>query len=47
MEKKIIELLGVIFRIVIREWVNDDKIKVQNLVDLEQFAEKMGLNVFE
>lgn len=47
MEKRIIELLGVIFRIVIREWVNDDKIKAQNLVDLEQFAEKMGLNVFE
>lgn len=47
MEKKVIELLGLMFRSLIRCWTSDSKIQSQNLIDMEQFAQKCGLNVLE
>ena len=47
MEKKIIELLGMVFRLLIRCWAQDSKVASQNLVDFEQFAQKCGLDIWD
>lgn len=47
MEKKIIELLGMVFRLLIRFWAQDSKVASQNLVDFEQFAQKCGMDIWD
>lgn len=47
MEKTVIGLLGMLFRVLIRNWAKDEQITSANLIDFEQFAEKCGLDIWE
>lgn len=47
MEKKAIELLGVVFRMLLRYWTKDSKVFNANIVDAEQFAQQCGLSIWE
>ena len=39
MEKKVIELVSMIFRMLIRNWAKDNTVVSQNLIDFEQIAQ--------
>lgn len=47
MEKKVVEILGLVLRLFIRYWARDSKVLGQNLVDIEQFALQCGLSIWE
>ena len=47
MEKKVVEILGLVLRLFIRYWARDRKVLGQNLVDIEQFALQCGLSIWE
>lgn len=47
MEKMIIGVLGVTFRMLLRYWTKDSKVLSTNIVDVEQFAQQCGLTVWE
>lgn len=47
MEKMIIGVLGVAFRMFLRYWARDSKILSANIVDAEQFAQQFGLTIWE
>ncbi len=47
MEKMIIGLLGVTFRMLLRYWTKDSKVLSANVVDVEQFAQQCGLTIWE
>lgn len=47
MEKKVIELVSMIFRMLIRNWAKDNTVVSQNLIDFEQIAQAFGLQVWD
>ena len=47
MEKRVIELLGLVFKMLIRYWARDSEVLSQNIVDVEQFAQQCGLSIWE
>ncbi len=47
MEKKAVELLGLVFRLLLRYWARDSKVLSQNVVDVVQFAQQCGLSVWD
>ncbi len=47
LEKKTIELVGLVFRMFLRYWARDSKVLSQNVVDVGQFAQKCGLSIWE
>lgn len=47
MEKMIIGVLGVTFRMLLRYWAKDNKVLSANVVDVEQFAQQCGLTIWE
>ncbi len=47
MEKMIIGVLGVTFRMLLRYWAKDSKVLSANIVDVEQFAQQCGLTIWE
>lgn len=47
MEKKVIELVGIVFRVLIRNWAKENTIISQNLIDFEQVAQACGLQKWD
>ncbi len=47
MEKIVIGILGVTFRMLLRYWAKDSKVLSANIVDVEQFAQQCGLTIWE
>lgn len=47
MEKMIVGVLGVAFRMLLRYWAKDSKVLSANVVDVEQFAQQCGLTIWE
>lgn len=47
MDKIAVDLLGLIFRILLRYWARDNKSLSQDIVDIEQFAQQCGLSIWE
>lgn len=47
MEKMIIGIFGVTFRMLLRYWAKDSKVLSANIVDVEQFAQQCGLKIWE
>lgn len=47
MEKTIIEFIGIVFKMLIRYWAKDKGVLGQNIIDIEQFAAKCGLSVWD
>lgn len=50
MERKIVEVIGIFFRILLRYWAKDSEnrhFSVSDFADIEQFAEKCGLSFLE
>lgn len=47
MEKMIIDILGVTFRMLLRYWTKDNKVLSANIVDAEQFAQQCGLTIWK
>lgn len=47
MDKITVDLFGLVFRILLRYWARDNKSLSQDIVDIEQFAQKCGLSIWE
>lgn len=47
MNKMVIDLIGVLGRILLRCWTGDEKGWTNNLLDIEAFAQKCGLDIIE
>lgn len=47
MEKTVVGLLGVAFRMLLRYWTKDRDILRENIVDVQEFAQQCGLSIWE
>lgn len=47
MDKITVDLLGLVFRMLLRYWSRDNKSLSQNIVDVQQFAQQCGLSIWE
>ena len=47
MEKKIIELMGMVFRLLVRYWAQESDVASQNIIDFGQFAQSCGLDIWD
>ncbi len=47
MDKKVIEVFGVVIRMLLRYWAKDSKVLSSNIVDAEQFAQQCGLSIWD
>lgn len=47
MERKVIELISMIFRMLIRNWAKDNTVLSQNLIDFGQMAQACGLQMWD
>ena len=47
MVRRVVGVLGVVFRMLLRYWAKDDKVLSANIVDVEQFAQQCGLSIWE
>ena len=47
MEKAVVEVLGLIFRMIVRNRAKNEGVVCENLIDLEEFAQQSGLSIWD